>query len=129
LIGAAVSGGNHAMVVVIVIWVTRRVALLTLARQSFGLIAVMISAVLVLMVGHFVEVLVWSLTYAIAGAAPDGTDFVYFAFVNNTTLGYGDVICGASSLIAKSPPRGNIWPRSCPCLVNRPLKRRSERGA
>lgn len=118
------------MVIVIVIWVTRRVALLTLARQSFGLIAVMISAVLVLMVGHFVEVLVWSLTYAIAGAAPDGTDFVYFAFVNNTTLGYGDVvICGASSLIAKSPPRGNIWPRSCPCLVNRPLKRRSERGA
>ena len=74
------------MVIVIVIWVTRRVALLTLARQSFGLIAVMISAVLVLMVGHFVEVLVWSLTYAIAGAAPDGTDFVYFAFVNNTTL-------------------------------------------
>jgi Ion channel len=94
LIGAAVSGGNigvHAMVTVIVIAVTRRVALLTTARQSFGLIAVMISAVLVLMVGHFVEVLVWSLTYAIVGAAPDGADLVYFAFVNYTTLGYGDV--------------------------------------
>jgi hypothetical protein len=25
------------------------------------------------------------------GAAPPGTDFIYFAFVNYTTLGYGDV--------------------------------------
>jgi hypothetical protein len=31
------------------------------------------------------------LAYAIVGAAPQGTDLVYFAFVNYTTLGYGDV--------------------------------------
>ena len=37
------------------------------------------------------EVLVWSLTYAIVRAAPVGTDLTYFAFVNYTTLGYGDV--------------------------------------
>jgi hypothetical protein len=29
--------------------------------------------------------------YRIVGAAPPGTDFFYFAFVNYTTLGYGDV--------------------------------------
>jgi len=44
------------------------------------------------MVAHFSEVMVWSLAYAIVGAAPAGADPVYFAFVNYTTLGYGDVI-------------------------------------
>jgi hypothetical protein len=45
----------------------------------------------VLMAAHFSEVLVWSLAYVIIGAAPAGADPVYFAFVNYTTLGYGDV--------------------------------------
>ena len=35
--------------------------------------------------------LVWALAYAIVGVAPDDTDLIYFAFVNYTTLGYGDV--------------------------------------
>ena len=43
------------------------------------------------MIAHLAEVLVWSLIYAIVGAAPAGTDLIYFAFVNFTTLGYGDV--------------------------------------
>jgi hypothetical protein len=34
----------------------------------------------------------WSLVYAIVDAAPMGADLVYFAFVNYTTLGYGDVV-------------------------------------
>ena len=34
---------------------------------------------------------VWSLAYSIVDAAPAGTNLVYFAFVNYTTLGYGDV--------------------------------------
>jgi hypothetical protein len=55
------------------------------------LIATMIVTVSVLMVAHLSEVLVWSLTYAILSVAPPGTDLIYFAFVNYTTLGYGDV--------------------------------------
>jgi Ion channel len=31
------------------------------------------------------------LSYALVGAAPEGSDLLYFAFVNYTTLGYGDV--------------------------------------
>jgi hypothetical protein len=31
------------------------------------------------------------LAYAIVDVAPAGTDLAYFAFVNYTTLGYGDV--------------------------------------
>jgi hypothetical protein len=52
---------------------------------------VSIATVPVLMAAHFSEVMVWSLAYTIVGAAPAGTDPIYFAFVNYTTLGYGDV--------------------------------------
>jgi len=45
----------------------------------------------VLMAAHIVEVVVWSFAYAIVSAAPPGSDLIYFAFVNYTTLGYGDV--------------------------------------
>jgi hypothetical protein len=92
--GAAVSGCNiaiHALVMLAVIRVARIVGEITASRQSLRLTAVMIAAVLVLMVAHFAEVLVWSLSYAVVGAAPEGTDRIYFAFVNYTTLGYGDV--------------------------------------
>jgi Ion channel len=94
-IGAAVSVCNiaiHALVMATVIKVSRIVSEMTTSRPSFRLIAVMIAAVSVLMVAHFVEVLVWASAYAIAGAAPAGTDLIYFAFVNYTTLGYGDVV-------------------------------------
>ena len=46
----------------------------------------------VLSAAHFAEVLLWAYTYAAVGAAPPGTDLVYFAFGNYTTLGYGDVL-------------------------------------
>ena len=39
----------------------------------------------VLGAGHFLEVLLWAYTYAAVGAAPPGTDLVYFAF-------YGDML-------------------------------------
>jgi len=52
----------------------------------------MIVTVSFLMAAHFAEVLVWSLAYAMVDIAPPGSDLIYFAFVNYTTLGYGDVI-------------------------------------
>jgi hypothetical protein len=54
--------------------------------------AVMVATVLVLKAAHGLEVIVWALAYALVGAAPEGSDLLYFAFVNYTTLGYGDVI-------------------------------------
>ncbi len=94
LIGAAASVCNiaiHALVMVAVIKVARIADELVTTYQTFRLIAVMIAAVTVLMIAHLAEVLVWSLTYAIFDVAPEGADIVYFAFVNYTTLGYGDV--------------------------------------
>jgi hypothetical protein len=52
----------------------------------------MIPTVSVLMIAHALEVIAWSLAYLTVGAAPAGADLVYFAFVNYTTLGYGDVV-------------------------------------
>ena len=57
-------------------------------RPRLHLMAVTAAA---LMVAHTLEVLVWALAYSLVGAAPAGTDLVYFAFVNYTTLGYGDI--------------------------------------
>ena len=39
----------------------------------------------------YAEVVVWSFVCMMVGVAPPGTDLIYFAFVNYTTLGYGDV--------------------------------------
>ncbi len=95
LVGAAASVCNiaiHAFVMAVVIRVTRIADELATSHQTLRLMAVMIAAVTVLMIAHFAEVLVWSLTYVMTSAAPAGTDLIYFAFVNYTTLGYGDVI-------------------------------------
>ena len=94
LAGTAVSVCNiaiHAMVMVAVIRVARIAGESATSRQSLRLIAVMISTVSVLMAAHLAEVLVWSLAYAILSVARPGTDLIDFAFVNYTTLGYGDV--------------------------------------
>lgn len=94
LVGAAVSIcciAIHALVMVAVISVTRIAADMAVSRQSLRLVVVMIATMSVLMVAHFAEVMVWSLIYVAVGVAPTGTDLIYFAFVNYTTLGYGDV--------------------------------------
>ena len=94
LVGAAASGCNiaiHALVMVVVIRVARRAGELATAYQTFRLITVMIATVTVLMIAHLAEVLVWLLIYAAVDVAPEGADLLYFAFVNYTTLGYGDV--------------------------------------
>jgi hypothetical protein len=64
------------------------------AHQHFlwNRIVLMMGAVAVLMAAHALEVLVWAATYAAVGAAPAGASLGYLAFVNYTTLGYGDVV-------------------------------------
>ena len=94
LVGAIASVCNiaiHALVMVAVIRVTRVVDEWATTHQTFRLIAVMIATVTVLMIAHLAEVIVWSGVYVMTSIAPDGTDLIYFSFVNYTTLGYGDV--------------------------------------
>jgi Ion channel len=95
LVGAAVSTCNimiHALVMTVVVRVAQAVDARKTSRPWLHLIAVMIATVSVLMIAHACEVIVWSLCYALVDAVPAGADRVYFAFVNYTTLGYGDVV-------------------------------------
>ena len=95
LVGGGVSVANiaiHALVMTVVVQVAQRASLQTKSHPSLLLVAVMIPTVTVLMATHTLEVMVWSLAYLIVGAAPEGADRVYFAFVNFATLGYGDIV-------------------------------------
>lgn len=60
--------------------------------SSVSLSRIMSSTVCVLMAAHTLEVMIWAVIYRSVDIAPAGSDFLYFAFVNYTTLGYGDII-------------------------------------
>lgn len=94
-VGIAISLPNiavHAMAMVAIIRVARGTAAKWISLPTLRLSAVMIATVSVLMAAHMCEIAVWSLGYAIVGVAPEGADRLYFAFVNFTTLGYGDIV-------------------------------------
>ncbi len=67
----------------------RAMALQFLVGGIVSVVNIMIHALVT--VGAVGKVFVWALAYAIVSAAPAGSDLLYFAFVNYTTLGYGDV--------------------------------------
>jgi uncharacterized membrane protein len=93
--GGAISLVNiaiHALVMTVVIRVARNVEAAWQSRPNMRLSAVMIATVAVLMAAHMCEIAVWSQAYAMVAATPEGADRLYFAFVNFTTLGYGDVL-------------------------------------
>jgi len=94
LVGSFVSVINimvHALATVAAISIARRAGFKPALRPRLHLMSVMVATVLVLMLAHTIEIVVWSLSYALVGATPDGSELLYFAFVNYTTLGYGDV--------------------------------------
>ena len=94
MVGGAVSVCNiaiHALVMAIIVRVARSMGTKEWLHPSLLLIGVMSSTVSVLMVTHAVEVIVWALAYGMVDIAAPGTNLIYFAFVNYTTLGYGDV--------------------------------------
>jgi Ion channel len=82
----------HAAVMTVVVRVAQLVSAKAGVWPSLVLIATMVATVSVLMIAHLLEVFVWAQAYAVVGAAPAEADVLYFAFVNYTTLGYGDVI-------------------------------------
>jgi hypothetical protein len=95
LAGFSVSLCNiviHALVMTAVVRVAHIAAVRHRLSPTPHMIAVMIATVSVLMLAHASEVIVWSVAYGVMDAAPAGADIVYFAFVNYTTLGYGDVV-------------------------------------
>jgi hypothetical protein len=96
LVGFGVSLANiavHAGMMAVLIWTAHRASQATrTASPRLRLVAVMWATVTVLMMAHLAEVVIWGLTYDVLGAVPHGADAFYFAFVNYTTLGYGDIV-------------------------------------
>src|SRR5689334_5978401 len=94
LVGGLVSMINiavHALFMSMVIGAARRTGEAKVTGR-LAVIIVMVATVSILMIAHTLEVMVWALAYQVADAAPPAARLVYFAFVNYTTLGYGDVI-------------------------------------
>jgi hypothetical protein len=96
VIGATASLVNiavHAVIMAVLIWAVHRAAH---ATQALGLqlrlMLVMMTTVAVLMVAHLAEVAVWGALYAALEVTTNPVDAYYFAFVNYTTLGYGDLL-------------------------------------
>jgi hypothetical protein len=95
LVGGAASLVNliiHAVLLGVVVWTVRRLEVKDTFVPAFMQYTVMIvSTGTLLVAGHFLEVVIWAVTYDLAGAAPPDSDLIYFAFGNYTTLGYGDI--------------------------------------
>ena len=96
LVGGATSLVNliiHAVLLAGVAWTVRRVSVSdSFAPHVLQYTLVIVATGTLLVAGHFAEVVVWARAYDLVGAAPPGTDLIYFAFGNYTTLGYGDVL-------------------------------------
>jgi hypothetical protein len=94
LVGGGVSVINimiHALITLVAIGIARRAGLQHTLRPRLHLMTLMVVTALVLIIAHTAEIIIWSLAYAAVDAAPSGSDLLDFAFVNYTTLGYGDV--------------------------------------
>ena len=95
LLSALVSAINimiHALVTIAAIGIARHAGLRRTRWPRSHLMAVMVATAVALMLAHTFEALVWAGAYAAVDAAPAGSDMLYFAFVNYTTLGYGDIL-------------------------------------
>lgn len=93
-IGALVSLVNiaiHAVIMALVSGAARRAAK-AFDKGLARLVLVMMAAVTVLMAAHIIEIGVWAILYAALDVAPHPSEAFYFAFVNYTTLGYGDML-------------------------------------
>ena len=95
--GGAISLLNiaiHAFVMTSIVVVSRFA--FTRAKSQFHasmlFVSIMVPTVSILMITHVLEVAVWALAYFIVDAAPVGADRLDFAFVNYTTLGYGNIV-------------------------------------
>jgi Ion channel len=91
LFASSVNIVIHSLLMAFLIRVARRQAAV-MSASSWQLARLMSSIVCLLMAAHLAEVAIWALTYEVTGATPPNPDTLYFAFVNYTTLGYGDML-------------------------------------
>ncbi len=81
----------HTFVVAAVIVSTPRVARDVTRPRFFRIVSAVLPSALTLLFAHFLEVGLWAAVYWLLGVTNEASDAFYFASVNYTTLGYGDV--------------------------------------
>lgn len=83
----------HSVFMAVVNWTATNTSRLLAARPAnLRVVLIMAATVLVLLAAHVIEVTIWGFAYAALQAVPKQVDAFYFAFVNYTTLGYGDIL-------------------------------------
>lgn len=95
LVGGITSIVNiaiHSLFMTAVVQIGRSASMRLHPYTAMGLSGVMVAVIVSLMIAHTCEVFLWSAVYGIVDAVPPDAQQVYFAFVNYTTLGYGDVV-------------------------------------
>jgi hypothetical protein len=106
----------HAVVMALVRWGAFRTSRAVVAAStSVRLVLVMMATVSILMMAHIAEFTIWGLSYVALHTIKDQSEAFYFAFVNYTTLGYGDIIPVARwRLLGPMSPMNGIllfgWP-------------------
>ena len=98
LIGGLVSLANfaiHGVMTGFIVLGTHRIAAATDDLHVFMRVtSLMIVTLVVLMIGHVVEIAVWAGYYSYAGIEIEQATSFEFAFENYTALGYGDAVAG-----------------------------------
>src|SRR5215203_3187319 len=97
ILGGVVSLANiaiHVTVMTVVVTVARRASGARSQQSPWWLPTIMMAAGTILLVAHVASVALWATVYAVVQVAPGTDRALYFAFVNYTTLGYGDVLPG-----------------------------------
>ena len=95
LLGGGASLANitlHALLTVPVVWFARYMGRRTGLSGSIWLVSTLVPTVALLMAAHVLEIFVWACVYWMFDVVPRNAGLAYFAFVNYTTLGYGDVV-------------------------------------
>lgn len=82
----------HALATILVIRTTRLLHKSLRKYAMLALISTMSVAASVLLATQVIEIIIWSASYTMVLAVPAGADALYFAFVNFTSLGYGDIV-------------------------------------
>lgn len=82
----------QALLVVIAIGIHGRNQNLMEARTFGGTLAVISSVMVVLMVGNFLQIMIWAIVFMQLGEFTDFATATYHSAVNFATLGYGDIV-------------------------------------
>ncbi len=83
----------HAIIMALVKWTANRTShAVHAAWPPVRSVVVMMATVSILMAAHVAEIGIWAMSYAALHAIEDRSQAFYFAFINYTTLGYGDVL-------------------------------------